>query len=201
MDDSVWRELVEQLRGSPYRSGVISPDAPVHRIGFEPGLTDAEVAATEARFGFRFPPDLRAFLQTALPRGKNFPDWRSGGESALRDWLDRPRQGLLFDVQHNGIWLKEEWGPKPRTLDDALRVASERIAAAPKLIPIFGHRMIPDEPQLAGNPVFSVHQTDIIFYGVDLADYLRQEFHLPGGPPRPEEEHARPIRFWSWFVS
>jgi hypothetical protein len=27
-----------------------------------------------------------------------------------------------------------------------------------------------------GNPVFSVHQTDIIYYGVDLRDYLIHEF-------------------------
>lgn len=197
MDDGVWRELVEQLRGTPYRFGVITPDTPFHRIEFEPGLTDAEVAATEARFGFRFPPDLRAFLQTALPRGPRFPDWRSGEESALRAMLDWPREGMLFDIEHSGFWV-EEWGPKPRSLEEAFRVASERVAAAPKLIPIFLHRMMPDEPHLAGNPVFSVYQMDIIHYGLDLADYLRSEFHLPERPPGPEE--ARTIRFWSQFV-
>lgn len=36
-------------------------------VHFEPGLTDQEVEQTETTFGFRFPPDLRAFLQTALP--------------------------------------------------------------------------------------------------------------------------------------
>jgi hypothetical protein len=43
-----------------------------------------------------------------------------------------------------------------------------------KLIPIFVHRMMPDDPHLAGNPVFSVHQTDIIHYGFALADYPRK---------------------------
>jgi hypothetical protein len=42
--------------------------------------------------------------------------------------------------------------------------------------------------------VFSVHQTDIIHYGFDLADYLRHEFGLPGRAPWPER--VRPIRFW-----
>jgi hypothetical protein len=162
-------------------------------IEFDVGLTDAEIVATEGRFGFRFPPDLRAFLQTALPKGERFPNWRSGNEADLRDWLDLPRQGILFDIEHNSFWL-DEWGPRPDSLADAKRVASELIAGAPTLIPIFIHRMMPDAPHLAGNPVFSVHQTDIIHYGFDLADYLRNDFHLPGREPWPE--CVRQIRFW-----
>lgn len=162
-------------------------------IDFDIGLTDAEVAAAEGRFGFRFPPDLRAFLQTALPLGERFPNWRSGNEADLREWLDMPRQGILFDIEHNGFWL-DEWRPRPVALADAKRAASELVAGAPKLIPIFIHRMMPDEPHLAGNPVFSVHQTDIIHYGFNLADYLRHDFHLPGREAWPDS--VRQIRFW-----
>jgi hypothetical protein len=193
MDRSGWQDLVDQLCGTEYQFGLITSSSPVHWINFDAGLTDAEVALTEARFGFRFPPDLRAFLQTALPRGPRFPDWRSGDEAALRDWLDMPRQGVLFDVEHNGFWL-EEWGPRPGPVEEALRVAGELVAAAPRLIPVYSHRMMPDDPHLAGNPVFSVHQTDIIHYGFDLADYLRNEFGLPSREPWPER--VRPIRFW-----
>ncbi len=192
MDRNDWQQLVDQLRGVEYRFGVITPDSEVYRVEFAEGLTLAEIKAVEARFGFRFPPDLAAFLQTALPRGPQFPDWRSGDESELREWLDLPRHGVLFDVEH-GFWL-DSWGDRPSSLESALRVADELIAAAPKLIPIYAHRMMPEEPCLPGNPVFSVHQTDIIRYGFDLADYLRQEFHLPGREPWPAE--VRPIRFW-----
>lgn len=193
MDRGNWQELVDQLRGTEYQFGLITPGSSVHRVEFAAGLTDAEVATAEARFGFRFPPDLREFLQTALPRGPRFPNWRSGNEAALRDWLDLPRQGVLFDVEHNGFWL-DEWGPRPGSVEKALRMAGELVAAAPRLIPVFSHRMIPDEPHEAGNPVFSVHQTDIIHYGFDLADYLRHEFGLPGREPWPER--VRPIRYW-----
>jgi hypothetical protein len=193
MDPSGWQDLVDQLRRADYQSGVIWPGSPVHHVEFDAGLTNAEVTAVEKRFGFRFPPDLREFHQTALPRGPQFPDWRSGNEAQLRDWLDGPRQGVLFDIQYNGFWL-EEWGPRPGALEEALQAASELVASAPKLIPIFMHRMMPDEPHLSGNPVFSVHQTDIIHYGFDLADYLRHEFHLPGREQWPEQ--VRPIRFW-----
>lgn len=187
-----WQALIEQLRGVEYQFGVITADSPVHRIAFDPGLTDTEVADVEARFGFRFPPDLREFLQAALPRGPRFPDWRAGDEGALRAWLESPRHGVLFDVEHNGFWL-DAWGARPEDLGEALRVAGEHVDAAPRLIPVYGHRFIPDEPHLPGNPVLSVHQTDIIHYGFDLTDYLRHEFGLPR---EPWPGNVRPIRFW-----
>jgi hypothetical protein len=188
-----WERLVEQLRGAEYQFGLITEASPVHRIEFAPRLTDAEIDRVENCFGFRFPPDLREFLQTALPRGPRFPDWRSGDEASLRDWLDTPRQGILFDIEHNAFWL-EEWGPRPVSLDDALKVASGLIAAAPRLIPVSGHRMMPDEPHLLGNPVFSVHQTDIIYYGTDLETYLLSEFDRK--VPGEMQAVVRPIRFW-----
>src|SRR5262249_51256843 len=144
-------------------------------IEFNAGLTNAEVAVAESRFGFQFPPDLRAFLQTALPKGRRFPDWRAGSEAELRDWLDLPRQGVVFDVECNGFWL-DEWGPRPIPLAEAKSIAEQLVASAPRLIPVYMHRMIPAEPHLPGNPVFSVHQTDIIVYGTDLEDYLAHEF-------------------------
>jgi hypothetical protein len=188
-----WDELVEQLRGCVYQFGLITSDSPVYQIEFDRGLTEAEVSAVESRYGFRFPPDLRGFLQTALPRGPRFPDWRSGDEAAIRAWLDIPRQGVLFDIEHNSFWCAN-WGPRPDSVPEALARGEELLSAAPRLIPIYGNRMMPDEPHLPGNPVFSVHQTDIIHYGFDLADYLRHEFDLSGREPWPEK--VRPIRFW-----
>jgi hypothetical protein len=161
MSADSWDDMIARLRSR----GIV----------FGAGLTDAEVVSAESRFQIRFPPDLRVFLQTALPRGPRFPDWRSGDETVLREWLDLPRRGVVFDIEYNAFWL-EEWGPKPATLAEAKRVAEDLIAAAPRLIPVFIHRMIPDEPHLPGNPVFSVHQTDIIVYGTDLRDYLAHEF-------------------------
>lgn len=67
-----------------------------HGVQFDHGLSDTEVCGTENRFGFRFPPDLRAFLQRGLPHGPRFPDWRNGEEARLRAWLDQPKQGDPF---------------------------------------------------------------------------------------------------------
>jgi hypothetical protein len=164
-------------------------------ISLDRGLSDAEVTAAESRFGFRFPPDLRAFLQTALPRGSGFPDWRAGDEAALRDWLDLPRRGVLFDIEHNGFWLPE-WGARPHSVADARRVAEQQVAAAPRLIPVYTHRMMPDEPHQVGNPVFSVHQTDIIVYGANLLGYLAREFLKTEEEDWAVSPETRPIRFW-----
>ena len=163
-------------------------------VKFESGLTDLEVEATEEKFNFRFPPDLRAFLQTALPTGEHLPNWRSRDEAEIRQRLNWPLDGCLFDVEHCDFWLPE-WGPKPQLLADALKIATEMIAEAPKLIPIYSHRFIPEEPHEAGNPVFSVYQMDIVYYGFDLDDYLRHEFHLPERKDWPAK--VRPVRFWN----
>jgi hypothetical protein len=189
----MWTDLIKELKNASYQFGVVEDGSAAHRIDFDAGLTNDEIDGCELRFQFRFPPDLRQFLQTALPRGPQFPDWRSGDEELLRQWLDAPRRGILFDVEHNGFWL-EEWGTRPQHLADAMRLANAQVLMGPRLVPVFSHRMISDEPHLPGNPVFSIHQTDIIYYGFDLADYLRHEFSLPGREKWPEV--LRPIRFW-----
>jgi hypothetical protein len=179
MKPELWTDIIDLLKGQG--------------VSFAPGLTDTEVSSVESEFSFRFPPDLRAFLQTALPSGPHFPNWRSEDAADLRDRFEIPRRGIFFDIERNGFWLPE-WGPRPDSMTDALQFADNLLASAPKLIPILGHRMMPDDPQAEGNPVFSVHQTDIIYYGYDLEDYLRHEFNLPGRKDWPE--NIRPIRFW-----
>jgi hypothetical protein len=198
MSRTDWAALIYRLRGTPYQRGVITPESVTHRIEFDAGLSDAEVLSIESEFGFRFPPDLRAFLQTALPRGSGFPDWRSGDRRVLHDWLDEPRHGILFDVERAAFWL-DEWGPRPSTQNESLNVASDILRTVPRLIPIFAHRMMPDEPNDSGNPIYSVHQTDIIYYGFDLTQYLEAEFHLERSQPSPAT--PRPIRFWDLIVS
>jgi len=169
-----------------------------------PGLTDQEVARIESTFGFRFPPDLRNLLRHVLPvsneRIQGFPDWRSEPETSLRDRLDWPVDGICFDIEHNSFWM-DAWGPKPANLEEAFQIARKAVAEVPKLVPIFSHRYIPDEPHLAGNPVFSVYQTDIVYYGRDLSNYFMNEFSVP----KPHWDYwtypTRPIRFWDDVIA
>ena len=189
-----WSQLVNELRGAEYHRGVVTESSKPHRLAFDAGLTDDEIVRTERQYAFTFPPDLRAFLQTALPKGDGFPDWRGGNRAQLGTWLDSPKEGVLFDVEEDDFWF-EGWGVKPTSRNDALRAAGRFLDKVPRLIPIYGHRMMPCQPIEAGNPVLSIHQTDIICYGFDLEDYLRHEFDLPGRKPWPET--ARTVPFWS----
>ncbi len=72
--------------------------------------------------------------------------------------------------------------------------------AVNSVVPIFGHRYIPSFPLEEGNPVFSVYQMDIIYYGYDLANYLSVEFQfvLPENFNVPDT--PRRIGFWSHWA-
>jgi hypothetical protein len=156
-----------------------------------PGLTDDELDAVEQRFGFTFAEDHRAFLQAVLPVGERWPDWRHGSEQALGDQLAWPVRGVLFDVEHADVW-PADWGMRPPTMTQALVVAEERLATVPQLVPVYGHRYLPAGRGSGGHPVLSVYQTDIIYYGLDLDDYIHREFELPASaPPRARLEPAR----------
>ncbi len=172
-----------------------------------PGLSDGEVTEIEARFGFRFPPDLKCFLQQILPISDGWVDWRNSTDTKIQERLNWPLDGLIFDIEHNAFWL-DTWGKKPDVLADAVEIAGTEVAKAPTLIPIFSHRYMPDDPPLAGNPVFSVYQTDIIYYGYDLTSYFENEFavetngyHIRGYRPDISQKQPRPIRFWDEIIN
>ncbi|NMO13940.1 SMI1/KNR4 family protein [Pyxidicoccus fallax] len=163
------------------------------RIHVAPGLTAAELAQAEERFQFRFPPDLAEFLREGLPTGDGFPRWRTL-DATLSRQFGWPLEGMLFDVECNGFWV-DEWGERPEDLEAAKRIATEAVRAAPVLVPVYAHRYLPAEPLEAGNPVISVHQTDIICYGHDLASYFEAEWGV-GYQAAVRHELCRPIRFW-----
>ena len=56
-------------------------------VEFAPGLTARQIDTAEAEHGFHFSPDLRAFLEHALPVGERFPDWRCPGSEFIQDRL------------------------------------------------------------------------------------------------------------------
>lgn len=112
--------------------------------------------------------------------------------------LEWPYNGICFDVENNQFWMRE-WGEKPDNLEEALYIAKRYVFRAPILIPIFSHRYIPSEPEMAGNPVYSVYQTDIIFYGYDIPSYLNNEFNVP--LPGWQQKSPKYIRFWGDLVS
>ncbi len=67
------------------------------------------------------------------------------------------------------------------------------------MVPLFGHRYLVADPAPVGAPVFSIWQTDVVYYGDDLLDYLAHDFEA-----KPFEEHPRTVYprvpFWSDVV-
>lgn len=162
------------------------------------GVSSSEMSSIEDQLELTLPPDFKfLFENVSDPDNVLFP-WSNFsmdkyGESIARVW-----SGVAFDIEHNTVWLTL-WGDKPTTLEEALEIAQRDYQSWPKLLPISGHRFLPAEPSLPDNPVFSIVQTDIIYYGKNLADYLLQEF-CP--PPRLQSDCgvARKIPIWSDFA-
>ena len=118
----------------------------------------------------------------------SFYDWQRDRD-ALRRRFAWPLEGLLFDIEHNDLWL-EEWGPKPESLEARKQRLTELVERAPRLIPVYGHRYLLAEPRQAGNPVLSVYQDDIIVYGKDLRSYFLIEFADLLGLTHPDSQAA-----------
>jgi hypothetical protein len=181
-------------------------------------LTEAELLALERGRGLPFPPEHRLFLArlhaTDLPRAgflyrgakkepaeaPGFWDWRRDGRE-MRAALARVRRGLASDVR-GGLWL-EAWGPRPPDAGAAAALARRACAAAPRLIPLFGHRFLVQAPAAGPRPVLSIVGSDVVVYGADLRRYLLLEFAgLLGldADARRSADSARPpareIPFW-----
>ncbi|WP_405537321.1 hypothetical protein OG787_31160 [Streptomyces sp. NBC_00075] len=172
---------------------------------FEPGLTDAEFARIEREYGFEFADDHRAFLAAGLPVNvppeegqtwaKPWPEWRSGDPVKLRERLNWPVEGVLFSVEHNRFWY-EAWGERPADYVDALATARLHLADVPVLVPVYAHRYLPAGQGSSGHPVLSMWGTDIICYGLDLADYIHQEFDEARGDVDESWEPRATVSFW-----
>jgi hypothetical protein len=172
---------------------------------FDNGLLDIEVAQIQEKFDINFPPDLKQFLQLQLPISEGFINWRQGlinEHAAQKIWnmLNWAWEGMLFCITNNNFWV-ESWGNKPGDHERTVKIAKQHYDSYPKLIPIYGHRFIPGEPNEAGNPVFSVYGMDIIYYGYNLATYFANEFYFKLNDSfRPIAKPNRKIEFWSWCV-
>jgi hypothetical protein len=101
--------------------------------------------------------------------------------------------------QHNALWHRT-WGDRPADLAHALVIARQHLALAPKMIPVYGHRYLPSGRAIAGHPVLSIYQTDIIVYGTDLDDYINHEFDTREQAIPPGWTPPVLVSFWGEFL-
>ena len=184
---SKWNEIIEKLK----KVGVM----------FEKGLSFKEIENIETKYKVKFPPDLKEFYLFGLPISKGFINWRNESNEnveKIKECLEWPLEGMLFDIENNSFWYKD-WGKKPESISDAKEKCKKELKNVPNLIPIYSHRYIPTKPYEENNPIFSVLQTDIIYYGKNLIDYFENEFKLKQDKIKYLSEYKR-IEFWSDII-
>lgn len=141
------------------------------------GMTSLQIQESEQRHGLIFPSDFTRFLQHPVSSCELFYDYSAPIGSPQYDMIigamKNFQQGIEFDIQHNNCW-PANWGKKPSSLPEKIDRFRSVYATAVKLIPIYGHRALISN--FESSIVLSVHQTDIIVYGYNLAVYLQHEF-------------------------
>lgn len=168
-----------------------------HVVYGKGGMSLKEISEVEKQLGFQMPEDFRYLLQNIKDAGDVLFPWANFEKEAYDDLINWVQHGIEFDIQHNVFWLKERWGTRPTGFEDCLAIFRKDFPSWPKLLPIYSHRFLAAEPCLSDNPVFSIKQTDIIYYGTDLANYLMNEFVKPHGQIDQTGKIARKIEIWA----
>ncbi|MEV5489120.1 hypothetical protein AB0L47_14110 [Streptomyces bobili] len=114
---------------------------------------------------------------------------------SLRRQLDWLVEGVLLDVENNTFWYAG-WGERPADGKLALDAARHRLTGVPVLVPVYAHRYLPAGRGSLGHPVLSMWQTDIIYYGMDLVDYIHQEFDEVRGELAETWNPRATVPFW-----
>lgn len=163
------------------------------------GLSSAQIASIESQLGFRMPDDFAYLFQNLQDPGHVFFPWSEFEKKKYDETVKWVLSGIEFDIEKSQLWLGH-WGKRPPTLSAALDIARKDFVTWPKLLPIHSHRFLAAQPCRSGNPIFSIKQSDIIYYGANLPHYLLNEFvdHDYARHTLPTE--IRRIKVWSDFA-
>lgn len=159
------------------------------------GYNQSQLDEAQERYGLRFPPDLIDLYLEKRPVDGYAWDTE---DARIREMLRWPYDLLLFDVEH-GFWWPE-WGERPELPEHRAEILRSALDKASRLIPIIGHRFIPETPHAPGNPIFSMHGFDTIYYGADLTDYFQRELYQADLSGVPLSREIRHIPFWSEII-
>ena len=145
---------------------------------FDYGMSTKEIIEVEKFYNISFPIELKQLYSFGLPVSKGFYNWRDMGvenTQFIKGVLEMPINGLQSDLESEDFWCAN-WGVQPDDIEDAQNILLKHYYNAPKLVPIYSHRYMPFIPENTDIPVFSIMQSDIIYYGTDLISYLEIEF-------------------------
>jgi len=161
------------------------------------GASESDLQTFERANGLYLPKDLRTLAQIVHdPDGAMFP-WLADPQclATSNAWIQR---GIEFDIRNGSAWL-ERWGEPPSEAEDRIAVFRADVASWPTLVPVANrfHRITPNKP---GNPVYSIMQTDIVYYGADLASWLASEFFREDPIPEAKEAMLPADSPWDAFA-
>lgn len=165
------------------------------------GLNDYEFSEIESLYSIKFPVELKKFYSRKLPVSAGFYNWRdkrSSNMNLIKGALDTPLKEITDDLREELFWC-DKWGVRPAEFIESNRILLRRYEEAPKLIPIYSHRYIPFVEDAEEVPIFSVHGTDIIYYGDNLISYLEIEFGFRKYDDI-DRNNYQYIPFWSDFL-
>jgi hypothetical protein len=171
----------------------------------KPGLSEPELLEIEARYGVRFPPDLRSLLEVGVPvtRTKRglfvWPDWATD-DRRERSWiasnLAAPIDHILRAVEHEPWWWTA-WGERPSSKAEGVRVAEAALRGAPRLVWLGGGGYLPFVPDASGNALFWINPNAGGEAYVVARNLTTLNWHNYGvEPPWPEDLPKRRPSIW-----
>ncbi len=163
------------------------------------GLSEKEITHIETELGFKLPEDFVYLLQNIQDPDRVFFPWKNFEKKEYDESIAWVLHGIEFNVSNAQLWLPW-WEEQPDNLEDALEIVRKDFPTWPKLLPIHSHRFLAAEPCQKGNPVFSIMQTDIIYYGANLGHYLAQEFVESNHTFHTYDQLIKPIEIWGEFA-
>jgi hypothetical protein len=164
------------------------------------GLSLIEIENIEVGLGFPLPPDFRYFLQNFRDDGGVLFPWKNFDKQKYDQKIQWVWEGIAFDIENNAEWMEDRWGFRPKSPAERLAIARKDFEDWPRLLPVCAHRFLAADPCMDDNPVFSIMQTDIIYYGANLAHYLVNEFIDQDYTLHVNKPNIRHIPVWSDFV-
>ena len=174
-------------------------------IELQEGLTEEEFEKIENFYNIKFPKVLKILYESFLPPFYNWRDFSEKNVETIKYYLNWPINGMKFDIAFNGFWL-ECFGERTDDMEQNQIKAEEYMRNSkeeevPRLIPIYSHRYVPSFPDSIDVPVFSVYQTDIIYYGNNIENYFEHEFNKNYKDDNKDGDiGTKEIPFWSHIV-
>ena len=169
------------------------------KIKISNGMSEKEIKKVEKIYQIVFPKDYKEILKEFVLDCNNWRDISEKNISYLKDKINAPIEGIIFDIENNGFWMNE-FGNKPKNIQERVNIFLKYIEKnnIPKLIPILNNTyMICDEN--SEYPIVSVIQKDIIILSNNLINYFEQKLNIS----KQNELYFRNIKipFWSNIIN